>query len=428
MKRPTIIYRILLSLLVMVALLSLARAQQGGCVLKDIAVKIDFGSGDDVQFANASSLPNYEQIWGGCPTDGHYTFTSYTSDCFEGDWHTLGQDHTPGDKNGNMLLVNAYPGGGVFFNRVVGGLKGSKTYELSLWLINVCRLHICCSNLSPTISIMLTTPAGKKVAAFRLGELAQRTDPQWRKSVCYFTMPPGETAIVLSMQDNAIGGCGNDFALDDIVFRECVPIQPNVVKIIPKKAEPPVVKKSTATPAPILKKELVVKKEPVKQPEKQPEQPKLRQEQVKTTPKATPVVVSRKDTLKLSVPRSKPTIPVPPVLRSRANPLIKQIETVAGEVTITLYDNGEIDGDTVSIYHNNALVVSKARLTQKPITFKVKVDPEKPYHELIMVADNLGSIPPNTSLMIVDANEARYKVFISSTEQKNAKVVLVMKE
>ena len=108
--------------------------------------------------------------------------------------------------------------------------------------------------------------------------------------------------------------------------------------------------------------------------------------------------------------------------------MVKQIETEAGEIRLDLYDNGEIDGDTVSIYHNNTLLVSQARLSQKPITISINVNAAQPHHELIMVADNLGSIPPNTSVMIITAGSKRYKVFISSTEQKNAKVVLNLKE
>jgi hypothetical protein len=45
-----------------------------------------------------------------------------------------------------------------------------------------------------------------------------------------------------------------------------------------------------------------------------------------------------------------------------------------------------------------------------------------------MVAENLGSIPPNTSLMIVTAGTKRYEVYISSNEQRNAKVILDLKE
>jgi hypothetical protein len=45
-----------------------------------------------------------------------------------------------------------------------------------------------------------------------------------------------------------------------------------------------------------------------------------------------------------------------------------------------------------------------------------------------MVADNLGSIPPNTSVMIITAGNTRHELFISSTEQKNAKVILDLKK
>jgi hypothetical protein len=108
--------------------------------------------------------------------------------------------------------------------------------------------------------------------------------------------------------------------------------------------------------------------------------------------------------------------------------LVKKIETEAGEIRIDLYDNGEIDGDTVSIYHNNVLLMPHARLSQKPLTVRFAVDAGHPHHELIMVAENLGSIPPNTSLMIITAGTKRYQAFISSNEQKNAKVILDLKE
>jgi len=47
---------------------------------------------------------------------------------------------------------------------------------------------------------------------------------------------------------------------------------------------------------------------------------------------------------------------------------------------------------------------------------------ENSEHEVVMVAENLGRIPPNTSLMIIDAGDKRYQVQITSTEQKNAMV------
>ena len=116
------------------------------------------------------------------------------------------------------------------------------------------------------------------------------------------------------------------------------------------------------------------------------------------------------------------------MLVKRENPVVKQLTTSGGEMIVDLYDNGQIDGDTVTIYHNNALVVSRAGLSEKPISFHITIDSKQPHHELVMVANNLGSIPPNTSVMIIRINGKRYDVFISSTEQKNAKVVIDLEQ
>jgi hypothetical protein len=111
----------------------------------------------------------------------------------------------------------------------------------------------------------------------------------------------------------------------------------------------------------------------------------------------------------------------------RNNELVKTFYTSAKEIKIDLYDNGEIDGDTISVYDNNKLIVSKKRLTDKAITINIKVDEDVPVHEFVMVAENLGSIPPNTALMVITAGTKRYELFVTSTEQKNAMVVVEYK-
>jgi hypothetical protein len=56
------------------------------------------------------------------------------------------------------------------------------------------------------------------------------------------------------------------------------------------------------------------------------------------------------------------------------------------------------------------------------------MDEDDAEHELVMVADNLGRIPPNTSLMLVSAGDKRYEVRITSNEQKNAVVRFVYRK
>jgi hypothetical protein len=93
------------------------------------------------------------------------------------------------------------------------------------------------------------------------------------------------------------------------------------------------------------------------------------------------------------------------------------------EAKIELYDNAEIDGDTVTILLNDRLLLYKRQLTDKPLVIPVTLMPNTDY-EFVMYADNLGSIPPNTSLMIITAGSQRYEVRISSSQEKSAMVRL----
>jgi hypothetical protein len=141
-----------------------------------------------------------------------------------------------------------------------------------------------------------------------------------------------------------------------------------------------------------------------------------------------PVVTRPKvDTIKkVNIPpvvkKEIPTAATPNVLKSRTNELVKTFDVREENITVKLYDNGEIDDDTISVYMDKKLVLSAKRLTASPLIIKIKMDEDNAEHELVMVAENLGRIPPNTSLMIVESGEQRFDVRITSTEQKNAVV------
>lgn len=113
---------------------------------------------------------------------------------------------------------------------------------------------------------------------------------------------------------------------------------------------------------------------------------------------------------------------IPPALIQKKNELVKEIYVDTGTIKLDFYDNGQIDGDTISVYVNNVPVVSQKMLTTKPVTIFVKIDLKRTIQEVIMVGENLGSIPPNTALMIVNANNKRYQLFLTSDDKKNALV------
>jgi len=117
-----------------------------------------------------------------------------------------------------------------------------------------------------------------------------------------------------------------------------------------------------------------------------------------------------------------PTI-TPKILLSRSNVLVRTITVHSNEITLNIYDDGAIDHDTVSVYLDKRQVINHAMLTDRPLVLTLHLDESEDYHELVMVADNQGEIPPNTSLMIVKAGDKEYEVRISSTDQKNAMVI-----
>jgi hypothetical protein len=126
-------------------------------------------------------------------------------------------------------------------------------------------------------------------------------------------------------------------------------------------------------------------------------------------------------------PQQPKQLPVPDVIKERENPLVRTITTNSPDIKIQLYDNGEIDDDTITVYHNNEVVAYKKRLSYEPVTLNIKATVDDATHEFIMVADNLGRIPPNTALMVITTGGKRYELFITSTEQKNAKVLIKFK-
>jgi hypothetical protein len=104
---------------------------------------------------------------------------------------------------------------------------------------------------------------------------------------------------------------------------------------------------------------------------------------------------------------------------------IQEIKVDTGTLQLDFYDNGEIDGDTISVLLNNTILIANQRLALKPITMEIKVDMDHTEQEITMVGENLGSIPPNTALLIVTAGTRRFKLFLKSSTQKSAQVRFV---
>ncbi|MCU0388834.1 MAG: hypothetical protein MUE71_09540 [Chitinophagaceae bacterium] len=114
-------------------------------------------------------------------------------------------------------------------------------------------------------------------------------------------------------------------------------------------------------------------------------------------------------------------------ISSLSDPLLQRvflpgplIEVESDEVEMFLYDNAEIDMDTVSVYWNRKLLVDKGLLGSKALRKKLLVQDGE--NEIAMFAENLGRIPPNTALCMIIDGDQRHTIHLSSTLDANGTI------
>lgn len=163
--------------------------------------------------------------------------------------------------------------------------------------------------------------------------------------------------------------------------------------------------------------------------------PVIRPIEERPLPPAAPVTVSPPPIAKTNpvrepeviAPKREPEKPVSieEKFSSRKKVLTKEIPISGDSIELRFYDNAEIDGDSISLFLNEKLIFQHIRLTGNAYTIKLPVNELQETNELIMVAENLGSIPPNTSFMVAIVGENRYEARLESTEGSSAMVRFV---
>jgi hypothetical protein len=112
----------------------------------------------------------------------------------------------------------------------------------------------------------------------------------------------------------------------------------------------------------------------------------------------------------------------------RKDILNKEIEIESDSVRISFYDNGDIDGDSISVFLNKYPVLTQQPLSAKSLNMYLAFDKGNDVAEIGMYAENLGLYPPNTALMVITDGDKRYEVFMSSSLTQNATVRLHKKK
>ena len=203
-----------------------------------------------------------------------------------------------------------------------------------------------------------------------------------------------------------------DFVIDNYTFGAN---DPELVDSIGKLAftkpipiEPPVMEHPLEKPAP---------EEVAIQPKKQVVVP------TPTAPTVKPMSAPGIETVVTSVPFNNEQ-----KFATRGRQLMQEIPISGDSIELRFYDNAEVDGDSIAIFLNNQLLYEHIRLSDKAYTLMLAVETLQQSNELVMVAENLGSIPPNTSLMVAMVDGKRYETRLESTEQSSAVIRFVRME
>ena len=167
--------------------------------------------------------------------------------------------------------------------------------------------------------------------------------------------------------------------------------------------------------------ELVAFKEPI------PE------EKVVERPREEPITPPSKGMVSIPpMPAEKETAPVvmkPQTIEekfiARTPKHVMDIPVQGDSIELRFYDNAEIDGDSISLFLNQKLVFQHIFLKAKPYVVKFAVQDLSETNELVMVAENLGRIPPNTSYMVAIVDGKRYEANLQSTEEISAMIKLI---
>jgi Secretion system C-terminal sorting domain len=188
-----------------------------------IRFKETFGTGNgDASLSAGRTTYNYVST--NYLEDGQYKLNKSTQGRPE--WHNT-TDHT-GDNRGRMMVINASHAAGEFYRDTVSNLSANKMNNVYLYVMNVNTLGTCGSGAQlPRLRFVVeawnsSSNTFSQVTSFSSSSIPQSANPTWVKIGGSFMLPSNITTVRYIIYNDAPGGCGNDLAIDDITFSDCV--------------------------------------------------------------------------------------------------------------------------------------------------------------------------------------------------------------
>ncbi len=207
--------------------------------------------------------------------------------------------------------------------------------------------------------------------------------------------------------------------------------EPELVKMNGAATPTPMVTVKATAPATIAtKKTVAVENYPAAMTGNEPELTKSNNAavvQTSTPNQAIPAMVAGSKAIPITV--NKPLITFEPAseVNDRLTETLEAVTIESDSLELVLYDNGEVDGDTVSVLLNGQIIMPKQGLSTKAVKKTIYLSPGMETVQLVMYAESLGSIPPNTGLLVVHDGEKIYEIRFSADMKKNAAILFKRK-
>jgi hypothetical protein len=123
-----------------------------------------------------------------------------------------------------------------------------------------------------------------------------------------------------------------------------------------------------------------------------------------------------------------PDMPIQDAFSKREKIYSKEIEVTETRLRLEIYDNGQVDYDSVTLFFNNRIILPKSKLDHRAIRLTIDLDLSLEDNELSMFADNLGMVPPNTAALVIYDGKERHETLLSSDLSKSATIRLRRKK
>ena len=95
------------------------------------------------------------------------------------------------------------------------------------------------------------------------------------------------------------------------------------------------------------------------------------------------------------------------------------------KITLEIWDNNKEDGDIISLKFNNTWILSNFLLKKEK--YKIELELSNTNNQLLLYAENLGSIPPNTAAISIDDNKL-IRTFILNSDMSKSETIKIILE